>query len=249
MPETKPTERRKFLGACGSLGVALACMPWKTMASGSGPRLSGYAKALLVDKGQRAIRLDELAIEREYVFYYPYHSTPCFLLNLGKTLEANGPLRTENGSTYRWRGGIGPERSIVAFSAICAHKLTHVSPSVSFIGYRKEAVGFLNGEQQIERRAGVIQCCSERSIYDPADGARVIAGPARQPLAAIELVEEENRLYATGVYGGELFHRYFAEFEQRLGLEYGFDRYSKPVTTTAVVVPSEQATKNRIECA
>jgi len=33
----------------------------------------------------------------------------------------------------------------------------------------------------------VIHCCSEHSQYDPAEGARVVAGPAPQPLAAILL--------------------------------------------------------------
>ena len=35
--------------------------------------------------------------------------------------------------------------------------------------------------------AHVIHCCADHSVYDPAEGARVVSGPAPQPLAAILL--------------------------------------------------------------
>ena len=32
---------------------------------------------------------------------------------------------------------------------------------------------------------GLIHCCAEHSQYDPARGAEVLSGPARQPLNAL----------------------------------------------------------------
>ena len=133
------------------------------------------------------INVSALEIGETYLFHYPYVSTPCFLINLGRPVQPGKQLRTRDGQRYRWQGGAGPERSIVAFSAICAHKMSHPAPTVSFINYRHDAVKFRNSQDAIEQRSGVIYCCSERSVYDPASGGRVLGGPAPQPLAAIEL--------------------------------------------------------------
>ena len=57
------------------------------------------------------------------IFHYPYAATPCFLLNLGRPLSLPAELKTAAAQPYRWPGGVGPQRSIVAYSAICAHQL------------------------------------------------------------------------------------------------------------------------------
>jgi len=69
----------------------------------------------------------------------------------------------------------------------------------------------------------VIYCCSEKSVYDPARGGRVLGGPAPQPLAAIALdyVEAEDQFYAIATIGGEMFDRYFETFGDRLILDHG----------------------------
>src|SRR6185436_1402830 len=103
-----------------------------------------------------------------------------------------------------WPGGVGPRGSIVAYSAICAHKLTYPTRDISFISYRAEkTVG--------NKFANVIHCCSEHSQYDPAAGARVVAGPAPQPLAAILLEHDAgtDEIYAVGTLGGEMFNEFF----------------------------------------
>jgi hypothetical protein len=137
---------------------------------------------------------------------------------------------------------------LVAFSAICAHRLTHPAKSVSFIGYRREPVGYLNDEQEVVQRAGVIQCCSEHSIYDPAAGAKVVSGPAAQPLAAVDLRLTADGLEAGGVYGGQLFERFFDEFGFRLGLEFGESSYRQPVGDRALVMRTEDYTRQRVQC-
>ncbi len=154
-----------------------------------------YRKVLLVDIHGDPIRAGALAAETNYVFQYPYAATPCFLLRLPKAVRSGATLRRENGTRYEWSGGVGPDRAIVAFSAICAHKLAYPTKEVSFIRYQRERSPTSGG--------AVIHCCADHSVYDPLEGARVVSGPAPQPLAAIALDHEPStdRLYATGTIG------------------------------------------------
>lgn len=55
---------------------------------------------------------------------------------------------------------------------------------MSFISYRGDGETFLDKIQHMRTQNGVIYCCSEWSIYDPARGATVQGVPAPQPLAA-----------------------------------------------------------------
>lgn len=233
--------RRRFIGACGAaltlFGQARVAAP-----------LTVFAPVRLVDEHDQPLTPALLEPEREYVFFYPYLSTPAFLLDLGRPTVATQSLQTADGTPYQWTGGIGPQQSIVAFSAICAHRLSHPAAAVSFIGYRSQPVGFIGPDRTLVRQGAVIQCCSEQSIYDPAHGAQVLAGPAPQPLAAIALNADDGTLSAHGVYGGLLFERFFAEFGFRLELEFGSERFREPVSGTAVVRPLDAYTRQRIQC-
>jgi hypothetical protein len=102
---------------------------------------------------------------------------------------------------------------------------------VSFIGYR-------HTPSPVAGKGKVITCCSDRSVYDPAAGARVLSGPAPQPLATI-LLEHDARadeVFAVGTFGGEMFAEFFRRFEFRLQLEMG-QRARAEVDGTAVVKP------------
>jgi len=240
------TSRRRFLGGCGA-GAALAYAGQAVV--NAAQALSQYSPAALVDQDGKPIGAANLDVNREYIFQYPFQSTPCFLIKLKQTAKGGASLTKSDGSQYTWLGGSGKDQSVVAFSAICAHKLTHPSPMVSFIGYREQAVGFYSqASKSVEQRAGIIQCCSEHSIYDPSDGARVMSGPAPQPLAAIELIEKNGQLIATGVYGGALFDRYFEQFGNRLMIQHEGDSYLAPVEKQTVVMPGDQFSRNRIQC-
>ena len=204
---------------------------------------------MLTDSRDTPLDVASLEVRTEYVFQYPFVSTPCFLIDLDQSLPGGEALTTEAGSAYRWHGGVGPNRSIVAFSAICAHRLSHPTPSASFIGYRSRETGYLNAELKVDRRADVIQCCSEQSVYDPTRGARVLGGPAPQPLAAIELeYGADGRLYASGVYGGALFARYFEKFSHRLVLEYERFDVDARVSSTTRVVRGDEFTRYVVNC-
>ena len=161
------------------------------------------------------IRAGALAAETNYVFHYPYASTPCFLLRLPRVASGAVNLKREDGAAYAWNGGVGPERSIVAFSAICAHKLAYPTRDVSFIRYQKD--------QSATSAGSVIHCCADHSVYDPSAGARVVSGPAPQPLAAIVLEHDPatDAIHALGTLGPEQFDAFFKKYEFKLGMEYG----------------------------
>jgi arsenite oxidase small subunit len=204
-------QRRDFMLACGASALA-ASLP-ATPADAS-PRF--YARARLVDPAGLPLKASALPANRNFIFHYPFAGTPCFLLNLGKPTKASAHLKTANEQTYEWPGGVGATHSVVAYSAICAHRLTYPTREISFISYRDE-------KSAGSKFAQVIHCCSEHSQYDPAEGAKVLAGPAPQPLAAIllEYDPKSDDLSAVGTLGGELFNEFFSKYEFRLALEHG----------------------------
>lgn len=242
-------KRRGFVKLCAGAVAGITANP-QAMALDS-QQYHRYARVALVDPHSGdAISISGLAVGETYIFHYPYVSTPCFLINLGRPVEASGSLQTRDGQAYRWQGGAGPERSVVAFSAICAHKMSHPAPTVSFINYRHGEVKFRNSNDAIEQRSGVIYCCSERSVYDPAHGGRVLGGPAPQPLASIELEydSDADRIYATGTVGGEMFERYFASFHDRLVLQLERTDIDQVVSESAELMLLSEYTRNQISC-
>jgi len=204
--------RRDFVHACAAAATSVA-LPEAGRAATHDAHL--YSRVKLVDERRNPIRIDALATGANYVFDYPYSATPCFLLRLDRQIAAVD-LKTEAGAPYRWEGGIGAGRNVVAYSAICAHKMTYPTKQVSFIGYR-------DAPSPIAGKGKVITCCSDRSVYDPAAGARVVSGPAPQPLAAILLEHDAraNEVYAVGTFGGEMFDEFFLKYGFRLQLEMG----------------------------
>ncbi len=219
-------ERRDFVKLCAAAATG-ATLPEAGHAAGLTARM--YDRALLVDESGGPVRPAALKTGVNYVFEYPFASTPCFLLHLDRPTAAGIDLRTEAGEAYRWQGGIGADRTIVAYSAICAHKMTYPTRQVSFIGYR-------DGPSPVAGKGKVITCCSDRSVYDPSAGARVVSGPAPQPLATILLEHDAKRdeVHAVGTFGGEMFAEFFRKFEFRLRLEMG-DRAKSSVSGRAIV--------------
>ena len=230
--------RRIFLRGCAA--AAFAAAPALTAAADASAR--HYSRARLVGSYGKPIRAAAVPSHTNLVFHYPFAATPCFLLNLGRRLDAGAPLRTHDALTYRWQGGVGPARSIVAYSAICAHKMSHPTRQISFISYRAEGARESN-------RPRVIHCCSEHSEYDPAQGAAVVRGPARQPLAAIllEYDERADELYAVGTLGGEMFDEFFSKFESRLALDFG-GKAQQPAGDSCQVVEMTKYCRQQVQC-
>ncbi|HWM41273.1 MAG TPA: twin-arginine translocation signal domain-containing protein [Burkholderiales bacterium] len=228
-------ERRGFIKFCAASVAGLGSPEVAADA-----RVQLYSKARLVDEKGAPLRAGSIPANRNFIFHYPFAATPCFLLNLGKTVKPV-QLKTVSGEPYEWKGGVGAARSVVAYSAICAHRLSYPTKDISFISYRTE-------KSARNRIANVIHCCSEHSQYDPAEGARVVAGPAPQPLAAIVLEWDSSKdeIYALGTLGGEMFSEFFDKFGFRLQLEHGAPRAA--VTGTCVVQELDNYCKQQVKC-
>jgi arsenite oxidase small subunit len=230
-------QRRDFIKYCAASAAAAGA---PEVSADARPHL--YHRATLVDEDGAPLRARELPANRNLIFHYPYAATPCFLLNLGRPAKAEARLKTVDDRLYEWHGGVGAGRSIVAYSAICAHKLSYPTRDISFISFRAE-------KSAGNRFARVIHCCSEHSQYDPADGARVLAGPAPQPLAAI-LIEHDaasDELTAVGTLGGEMFEQFFVKYAFRLSLESGAAA-QRAVRGVATVTPLERYCKQQVKC-
>jgi Rieske Fe-S protein len=231
-------KRRAFVQACAA-SAAGAALP---SVEGAPLNARGYARTKLVDERGDTLRIGSLAVAANYVFDYPYSATPCFLLRLDRPTPGGVELRTEAGEVYRWEGGVGPGKSVVAYSAICAHKMAYPTKQVSFIGYR-------DGPSPVAGPGKVITCCSDRSVYDPAAGARVVSGPAPQPLCTILLQHDAARdeVYAVGTFGGEKFAEFFQKYDFKLQMEMG-NRAHSAVSDTATVRPLEHYSVQWARC-
>jgi hypothetical protein len=96
----------------------------------------------------------------------------------------------------------------------------------------------------------VIHCCADHSVYDPAAGARVLSGPAPQPLAAILLDydAERDELAALGTVGPEQFEAFFRKYDFKLAMDYGPGKASVPVGPTTIVREMTQYCRQTIQC-
>ncbi|BCD67156.1 Rieske 2Fe-2S domain-containing protein [Nitratiruptor sp. YY09-18] len=190
----------------------------------TGELFKAYEKVQLIDAKGKPINYNSLKKETPYIFFYPYASTPNFLLRTRTKTHKNVKLIAEDGTEYIWKGGVGKHGDLVAYSAICPHQLTHPTPGDSFITYvpkgKKSMACKCDGE--------IIVCSSHLSAYDVKSGAKVKAGPAPQPLASIILeVDPKGMIYASAVLGSDKFHDYFRSFKPELKEIYGNIRKAK----------------------
>ncbi|TAM60908.1 Rieske (2Fe-2S) protein [bacterium] len=186
-----------------------------------------FNRVQLVDGAGKPLSVRRLSVQEAYVFLYPYLGTPSFLIHLPAAAAA----------------GAGPERTIVAFSAICAHQLSYPSKEGSPITYSAE-------NSAVAGRSGVIVCCAHNSVYDPAQGAKVVGGPAPQPLATIAL-EYDNKsggLYATGVVGPDRFEQFFRAYAEELIAGYGRGQARRLAAGTAAAIPLSEYCHAPLHC-
>ncbi len=220
-----------------------ACVAGAWAAAGVLPAVAGepqaHSRSLLVDPLGDPFHARQLKAGEPQLFNYPFVASPVFLLLMDSAVDAV-ELVTEARQRYAAPAGVGPNKAIVAFSAICAHKLMYPTPALSFIGVRK---GF-QGEP-----AQVIHCCGDNSRYDPARGARVLAGPAPQPLAAVLLQWDAltDELHAVGTQGGEMFKAFFEKYAFKLETELG-SRARAASGATTVVKPASAYSKQWQSC-
>ena len=229
-------DRRRFNKICGSLIGGAASVHFSAgTAMGSTP----YPNSRLVYEDDTAVSLDSLKTGNAYIFGYPYITTPCFLIKLSRSAPAHGS----------WPGGLGKDQSIVAFSAICSHKMSHPAKPISHISYREQPVRFHDATGQEHSRDGVISCCSERSVYDPANAGQVLAGPAPVPLAAIVLShDEQGNISATGSFGDDQYERFLTKFGFRLAMEYGVTDVRARSGEQSTCIPANSFSEQQVLC-
>lgn len=223
-------DRRTFIRTCTSTVATAAVAGTLIERLASAGELVSYTKSRLVDADGKPIKASELSTAEAYFFNYPMKSTPCLLIKLGSAASPTD-LKTQAGEAYKWQGGVGPAKDIVAYSAICSHQLAYPMKSASVVAYSAD-------QSELAGRKGVITCCAHNSVFDPAKGAAVTYGPATQPLAAIKLEYSaaDDGLYATGVYGGTLFDNFIKAFKSDLMEQFGRGEYKQPADASVKAV-------------
>ncbi len=237
-------DRRGFIKTCTAVAAASLASPSLFINSLKAQELEfkAYKKAILLKKDGTPLKPEDVDPGKQYIFFYPHRATPCILANLGKEVPST-EVKLSDGTTYRWPGGVGPEKSIVAYCAICPHQMSHPTPEFSFINYYPE-----NIPSKIVKRGGVIQCCAHLSVFDPAKGGEVIDGPAPQPLTAIVLRYEGGKLYAVGTLGKELYEDFFDVFKPDLRKLYRSTRKAKKLVDKCEVTEVEEYAQEVIRC-
>jgi arsenite oxidase small subunit len=112
----------------------------------------------------RVVALSRLGVNRAVTFDYPLEGQSNVLVDLGGAVP----------------GGVGPKKSIVAFSALCQH-----------MGC---PVGYDRGRRELV-------CPCHQSRYDPERLGSIIQGVATRALPRVHLEVRSGAVYAVGVDG------------------------------------------------
>jgi Rieske Fe-S protein len=231
-------DRRNFHRICSGLIAAAATLhtlPGSTRAAAA----KGWPRSALVFSDKKTVTLESLEKGDSFVFSYPYRTTPCFLIRLDQSAPANGS----------WPGGLGSDQSVVAFSAICSHKMSHPAKPISHITFRPETIEYMDQQHHHQSAAGLITCCSEHSVFDPAKNGAVLSGPAPTPLAAIALeADSDGHIYAVGSIGPDQYERFLDEFGFRLAMEYDVSDARTLATERTLVTPAGEFSDQQIRC-
>ncbi len=236
-------DRRNFLDLLAkgtSLGLLLKLSPLGMLefvrAQSS---LNAFQKALLVDKAGNPLKLSSLEPHQPFVFAYPFAATPNILVNLGVEL-APVEVKMPDGKNYRWTGGVGKSKSVVAYTSICPHAYSYASPSLGAMGYYKPE----------GNRGPRMVCCAHLSAFDVSKGGEVKGGPAPHALAAVALEYDaaKDEAYAVGFLGNPQFDAFFRAQSQALRDLFRTTARAREEVTKATVIPYAEHTKAPTTC-
>lgn len=226
-------DRRDFTRICGGLLAAAEIGAIAGRADAAPGAAPPTPRSRLVHADGAWLRPAELADGEALVFGYPYVATPCFLIRLSATALPDATSAGER---------------IVAFSAICSHKMTHPSRPISHIAFRPDTVAFTPRGGTRTKRANVISCCSERSVYDPAAGGAVLAGPAPAALPRIGLEIDEEGIVAVSSTGEDRYAAFLEQFAFRLVLELGIPDVREYAGDTAIAESASSYSRQIVRC-
>jgi arsenite oxidase small subunit len=167
MGETKEKEllhqdyvsRRKVLKTVGCAGAALLISGFSSKANAAASETKTYPQV-------RIANFRDLQPGRTIKFEYPLIGRKNLLMDLGCVVE----------------GGVGPNKSIVAYSIFCSH---------------------LGCSVDLDWESGNLICECHQTVYDPKRSGRVIEGPAPTslPMVSLAIDNATGDIYAVGVAG------------------------------------------------
>lgn len=143
-------DRRSWLKLTGLATAATAVVT----AGRPGSVLAGAAKPVA--------RLDGLKAGEAVAFQWPDAESPCWLLKTGRATD----------------GGVGPDRDVVAYSALCTHQGCPVVVE-----------------------DGRFICPCHFSQFDPEKGGQCYQGVATVPLPRVQLAVRDGHVVAVGMDG------------------------------------------------
>ncbi len=196
--EVDETKRNvlKLAAVAGLLGMGGAGLAAGAIQYAQPPQIgvSSYPSVQLIDLDGSPLTVTRVLQEYSFetpdviLFAYPLRNEPNFLLNLA-------PPPGGSGGATNVVGGVGPQRSIVAFSAICQH-LGCPAPAISYYppGTCPQTPG---------GKSFYIHCSCHGSTYDVTNGAANLTGPAVLPLPQVTLDwhQSDDTLWAVGEVG------------------------------------------------
>lgn len=217
-------DRRSFVKLCTS--TALSAGLAQSLLTYAG-EIENYTPARLVKPDGSPLKASEVGTDEAMVFAYPFNGIPCYLINLGNRTVHTQTLTSPDDGDYTNPDGIGKAHNLVAFIAICTHQLSYPTPEVSYLRYAESGSELAGGP-------GRIVCCAHGSVFDPADGAKKISGPAPTPLIPVRLAYDPatDSLAATGTVGAKFFQRFFKTYKGDLIERFGAGTYRQEVGNT-----------------
>ena len=239
-------ERRNFLKVSATSAMAVAIAPsliTQKLYAEDGSMFQTFERVQLKDTEGNPLKSKALVKEENYVFMYPHAATPAIMVDLPEATQKDVKLKAEDGTEYVYKGGAGANGTIVAYSAICQHQLTHPTAKMTMFQYVPTT-----GKTLAYEKAGVFVCTSHLAAYDPKEGGKVVGGPAKQGLASIILeVDAEDNIWAVAVLGPVKFQEFFDAFKQDLKKEHGRKGAKKLVKEEVKVQKLTDFTKEIIQ--
>ncbi|ABW02755.1 Rieske 2Fe-2S domain-containing protein [Caldivirga maquilingensis] len=173
--------------------------------------LTSFPRLLLVDENGNPVKASQIPVNTQVIlsFPYPLSNEPNMLLNLGDSsgrpveVPPTTVVVPQTGASYEFPGGVGPYKSIVAYSGICQH-LGCQMPLMSFYPNASNCQPAATSAGNLK---GVIHCLCHGSTYDPYKGGAVVTGPTVRPLPAVVLEWDSStdELYAVKMIGPVIY--------------------------------------------
>lgn len=236
--------RRKAIKTCSlfAVGTMFNLIKFEEALSSENSLYKRYKKTLLVKEDGTPFRESDIQPNVALLFFYPFKSTPCYIINTGKEIKPID-VTLKDGRNYKFNGGIGLEKSIVAYSAICSHQWNYPNKDFSLFNYYSKLE-----KSETTGKKGVIQCCAHISVFDPENGGVVVEGPAEFPLASIVLEQENGNIYASGVLGRDQFYEFFDLYKSDIIEQYGSIENGKEQLDKTIVMEVGKYVKEQIKC-